>query len=175
PVTLTHSEITRYFMTIPEAAQLVLQAAGMAKGGEVFVLDMGKPVKIYDLARRMIEFSGQTVRDELNPRGTVEIRVTGLRPGEKLYEELLIGSDPEATVHPKILKAREASMQPDALEAKLLLLRSLLEGSDAEGFRRLLSELVPEYAPAKDTVDWGDGRATPGPVTRREFGSSLPG
>ena len=87
PVTLTHAEITRYFMTIPEAAQLVLQAAGMAKGGEVFVLDMGAPVKIFDLARRMIEFSGQTVRDELNPRGTVEIRVTGLRPGEKLYEE----------------------------------------------------------------------------------------
>jgi len=175
PVTLTHAEITRYFMTIPEAAQLVLQAAGMAKGGEVFVLDMGKPVKIYDLARRMIEFSGQTVRDELNPRGTVEIRVTGLRSGEKLYEELLIGGDPEATAHPKILKAREASMKRDALEAKLSALQSLLKSNDASGIRQLLADLVPEYSPANDTVDWSAGATTPMPVTRREFGSSLPG
>ena len=171
PVTLTHAEITRYFMTIPEAAQLVLQAAGMAKGGEVFVLDMGKPVKIYDLARRMIEFSGQTVRDELNPRGTVEIRVTGLRPGEKLYEELLIGGDPEATAHPKILKARETSLKRDVLEMKLSVLQPLLEGSDAVGIRQLLAELVPEYSPTNDTVDWGVGGGTPVFVTRREFGS----
>jgi FlaA1/EpsC-like NDP-sugar epimerase len=175
PVTLTHAEVTRYFMTIPEAAQMVLQAAGMAKGGEVFVLDMGKPVKIYDLARRMIEFSGQTVRDELNPRGTVEIRVTGLRPGEKLYEELLIGGDPEATAHPKILKARETSMKRDALEAKLLLLQGLMEGGNAAGIRQLLAELVPEYAVGKDTMDWSAGATTPMPVTRREFGSSPPG
>lgn len=175
PVTLTHAEVTRYFMTIPEAAQLVLQAAGMAKGGEVFVLDMGKPVKIYDLARRMIEFSGQTVRDELNPRGTVEIRVTGLRPGEKLYEELLIGGDPEATAHPKILKARENSMKRDALEAKLLVLQGLIESNHSVGIRQLLAQLVPEYSPANDTVDWGAGGTTPAPVTRREFGSSLPG
>jgi FlaA1/EpsC-like NDP-sugar epimerase len=170
PVTLTHAEITRYFMTIPEAAQLVLQAAGMAKGAEVFVLDMGKPVKIFDLARRMIEFSGQTVRDELNPRGTVEIRITGLRPGEKLYEELLIGGDPEATAHPKILKAREASMQRAVLDANLLVLRGLLESNDLAGIRRLLAELVPEYVPAKGLVDWGDGGTSPTPVKRREIG-----
>ena len=153
PVTLTHADITRYFMTIPEAAQLVLQAAGMAKGGEVFVLDMGKPVKIYDLARRMIEFSGQTVRDELNPRGTVEIRVTGLRPGEKLYEELLIGGDPEATAHPKILKARETSMGRDALEGKLEALKDRIECNNLAGIRQLLAELVPEYVPAKNIMD----------------------
>jgi FlaA1/EpsC-like NDP-sugar epimerase len=175
PVTLTHAEVTRYFMTIPEAAQLVLQAAGMAKGGEVFVLDMGKPVRIYDLARRMIEFSGQTVRDELNPRGTLEIRVSGLRPGEKLYEELLIGGDPEATAHPKILKACETSMERDALEDRLLVLQGLIESNNSTGIRQLLAELVPEFSPANDTVDWGATAATPAPVARREFGSSLPG
>jgi FlaA1/EpsC-like NDP-sugar epimerase len=135
------------------------------------VLEMGKPVKIYDLARRMIEFSGQTVRDELNPRGTVEIRVTGLRPGEKLYEELLIGGDPEATAHPKILKAREVSMKRDALEAKLSALQSLLERNNVMGIRQLLAELVPDYAPAQDIADWGARRTTPAPPTRREFGS----
>jgi FlaA1/EpsC-like NDP-sugar epimerase len=175
PVTLTHAEVTRYFMTIPEAAQLVLQAAGMAKGGEVFVLDMGKPVKIYDLARRMIEFSGQTVQDELNLRGTVEIRVTGLRPGEKLYEELLIGGDPEATAHPKILKAQESSMKRDALEAKLEALEDRIESNNLAGIRQLLAELVLEYAPANDLVDWSAGATTPMPVTRREIGSSFPG
>jgi FlaA1/EpsC-like NDP-sugar epimerase len=175
PVTLTHAEVTRYFMTIPEAAQLVLQAAGMAKGGEVFVLNMGESLKIYDLARRMIEFSGQTVRDELNPGGTVEIRVIGLRPGEKLYEELLIGGDPEATAHPKILKAREITIKLSTLEEKLSALQSQLDSNDAAGIRQLLVDLVPEYAPAKDTSDCGDRVATPTPATRREFASSLPG
>jgi FlaA1/EpsC-like NDP-sugar epimerase len=174
PVTLTHADITRYFMTIPEAAQLVLQAAGMAKGGEVFVLDMGKPVKIYDLARRMIEFSGQTVRDELN-RGTVEIRVTGLRPGEKLYEELLIGGNPEVTAHPKILKAQETSMDRHTLEARLTVLKDLVEGSDSAGIRRLLAELVPEYSPANEIADWDSGGTTPTAAARHEFESSLPG
>jgi FlaA1/EpsC-like NDP-sugar epimerase len=136
---------------------------------------MGKPVKIYDLARRMIEFSGQTVRDELNPRGTVEIWITGLRPGEKLYEELLIGGDPEATAHPKILKARETSMERSSLEQKLVMLQGHLENRDAEGIRRLLAELVPEYAPASGLVDWSAGATTPMAVTRREVGSSLPG
>ena len=165
PVTLTHAEVTRYFMTIPEAAQLVLQAAGMAMGGEVFVLDMGKPVKVFDLARRMIEFSGQSVRDEVNPRGTIEIRITGLRPGEKLYEELLIGGNPEATAHPKILRARETAMRRDSLEAKLLALQSLLEVGDALGIRQLLYELVPEYSSANDTVDWSAGGTNYKPVT----------
>ena len=96
PLTVTHAEVTRYFMTIPEAAQLVLQAGAMAQGGDVFVLDMGSPVKIMDLARRMVQLSGLTVRDERHPDGDIEIQITGLRPGEKLYEELLIGDNPEA-------------------------------------------------------------------------------
>ncbi len=107
PITLTHPDVTRYFMTIPEAAQLVLQAGAMGQGGEVFVLDMGQPVRIIELARRMVELSGHAVRDEANPEGDIEIRITGLRPGEKLYEELLIGDDPSPTAHPRIMKARE--------------------------------------------------------------------
>jgi FlaA1/EpsC-like NDP-sugar epimerase len=95
PVTVTHRDVTRYFMAIPEAAQLILQASGMAKGGEVFVLDMGNPIRIYDLALRMIEFSGHSVRDRRNPKGTIELLITGLSPGEKLFEELLIGGSPE--------------------------------------------------------------------------------
>ncbi|MDR6853958.1 FlaA1/EpsC-like NDP-sugar epimerase [Variovorax guangxiensis] len=107
PITLTHLDITRYFMTIPEAAQLVIQAGAMASGGDVFVLDMGEPIRIVDLARRMVELSGMTVRDADNPAGDIEIRVVGLRPGEKLYEELLIGDNPMPTLHPRILKARD--------------------------------------------------------------------
>jgi FlaA1/EpsC-like NDP-sugar epimerase len=107
PITLTHPEINRYFMTIPEASQLVIQAGAMAKGDDVFVLDMGQSVKIIDLARRMIELSGLNVKDELNPDGDIEIEITGLRPGEKLYEELLIGDNPKPTSHPRIMKAHE--------------------------------------------------------------------
>ncbi len=107
PLTLTHPDITRYFMTIPEAAQLVIQAGAMAKGGEVFLLDMGEPVKIIDLARRMIYLSGLTVKDEAHPDGDIEIITTGLRPGEKLYEELLIDSRSDKTGHPKIYHAHE--------------------------------------------------------------------
>jgi len=154
PITLTHLEITRYFMTILEASQLVLQAAGMAKGGEVFVLDMGEPVKVYDLARRMIEFSGLTVRDESNPQGDIAITVTGLRPGEKLYEELLISDNPELTVHPKIMKAREISVDVNELEGHLNeLLQTILSGGP-EGVRNVLTKIVPGYSPAKDIVDW---------------------
>ncbi|MFM7801259.1 MAG: UDP-N-acetylglucosamine 4,6-dehydratase family protein, partial [Limnohabitans sp.] len=107
PVSLTHPEITRYFMTIPEAAQLVIQAGAMAKGGDVFVLDMGEPVRIMDLARRMIELSGLRVKDEKYPDGDIEIEISGLRPGEKLYEELLIGDNPKPTSHSRIMKAHE--------------------------------------------------------------------
>jgi FlaA1/EpsC-like NDP-sugar epimerase len=110
PVTVTHTEVIRYFMTIPEAAQLVLQAGAMAKGGDVFVLDMGQPVRIADVARRMIHLSGLTVRDEENPEGDIEIQFTGLRPGEKLYEELLIGSNVTGTEHPMIMRAIEHSL-----------------------------------------------------------------
>ena len=108
PITLTHPDVTRYFMTIPEAAQLVLQAGAMGEGGEVFVLDMGQPVRIIELARQMVQLSGHTVRDVTKPEGDIEITITGLRPGEKLYEELLIGDDPSPTAHPRIMKAREA-------------------------------------------------------------------
>ena len=107
PVTVTHPDICRYFMTIPEAAQLVLQAGNMAGGGEVFVLDMGEPVKIADLARKMIHLMGLTERTLSNPGGDIEVVFTGLRPGEKLFEELLIGNDPQGTVHPRIMMARE--------------------------------------------------------------------
>ncbi|OGQ57681.1 MAG: capsular biosynthesis protein, partial [Deltaproteobacteria bacterium RIFCSPLOWO2_02_FULL_53_8] len=107
PLTVTHPEVTRYFMTIPEAAQLVLHAGAMATGGDVFVLDMGEPVRIMDLARRMVALSGLTVRDAANPGGDIEIAITGLRPGEKLYEELLIGDNPSPTAHPRIMKAHE--------------------------------------------------------------------
>ena len=105
PVTLTHPDITRYFMTIPEAAQLVIQAGAMGKGGDVFVLDMGESVKIIDLARQMIRLSGLDVKDAANPKGDIEIRITGLRPGEKLYEELIIGDNAVPTGHPRILTA----------------------------------------------------------------------
>ena len=108
PITLTHPDVTRYFMTIPEAAQLVIQAGAMAHGGEVFVLDMGEPVKIMDLAKRMITLSGLKVKDQNNPNGDIEIVIAGLRPGEKLYEELIIdGDNIEKTQHPLIMKAKE--------------------------------------------------------------------
>ncbi len=110
PVTVTHPEVIRYFMTIPEAAQLVIQAGSMAEGGDVFVLDMGKPVRICDLAQRMIHLMGMTVRDEKNPEGDIEIAYTGLRPAEKLYEELLIGNNVTGTEHPMILRAIEHSL-----------------------------------------------------------------
>jgi FlaA1/EpsC-like NDP-sugar epimerase len=114
PITVTHPEITRYFMTIPEAVELVIQAGAMSESGDVFLLDMGEPVRITDLARTMIRLSGLTVKDEANPDGDVEIVFTGLRPGEKLYEELLIGENGLPTHHSKIFKAKEGSMLPRA-------------------------------------------------------------
>ena len=110
PVTVTHPDVIRYFMTIPEAAQLVIQAGSMGSGGDVFVLDMGSPVRIADLAKRMVQLAGYTVRDEKNPDGDIEIRFTGLRPAEKLFEELLIGKNVTGTEHPRILRAMEHSL-----------------------------------------------------------------
>lgn len=110
PITITHPEVTRYFMTIPETAQLVLQAEAMATGGEVFVLDMGQPIKIIDMARRLVQLSGLRVRDAQQPDGDIELAFVGLRPGEKLYEELLIGDNPMPTAHTRIMKAHEAFM-----------------------------------------------------------------
>ncbi len=154
PVTLTHPEITRYFMTTPEAAQLVIQAGAMAKGGDVFVLNMGEPVRIIDLAARMIELSGLTVRDEKNADGDIEIKVTGLRPGEKLYEELLIGDDPKPTLHPRIMKAHENFLPMAELQYKLEALRLALNVNDVAVIRRLLQELIPGYEPSSGIVDW---------------------
>ena len=154
PITLTHREITRYFMTIPEAAQLVIQAGAMAKGGDVFILDMGEPVKIFDLARRMIELSGLSVRDEANPDGDIEIVITGLRPGEKLYEELQLGDDPEPTAHPKIQRAQDPFILLHELKPDLETLTTLLENHDTEGILCLLRKLVIGYQPDQEIVDW---------------------
>lgn len=154
PITLTHPDITRYFMTIPEAAQLVIQAGAMAKGGDVFVLDMGQPVKIMDLALRMIELSGLVLQDEANPEGDIAIEISGLRPGEKLYEELLIGDNPETTPHPRIMKAHEDFLPWPQLEEKLEALIMALGVNDVAVFRRMLEQLVSGYQPSGDIVDW---------------------
>ncbi len=154
PITLTHADITRYFMTIPEAAQLVIQAGAMGQGGDVFVLDMGQPVKIIDLARRMVELSGLTVRDELNPDGDIELAVTGLRPGEKLYEELLIGDNPKPTQHPRIMKAQEQFLSWPQLQDKLNALSIAVGANDVPVIRALLKQLVSGYQPSGEVVDW---------------------
>jgi FlaA1/EpsC-like NDP-sugar epimerase len=152
PITLTHPEVTRYFMTIPEAAQLVIQASSMAEGGDVFVLDMGEPVRIYDLAVRMVFLSGLLVKDQTRPHGDIEIKVTGLRPGEKLYEELLIGNNPQSTIHPKIMKAHEKFLSWNDLQAGLERLNLALESSDAKLIREMLERLVPGYQPNGNRV-----------------------
>ena len=145
PVTVTHAEMVRYFMTIPEAAQLVIQAGAMAKGGEVFVLDMGEPVKIIDLAKNMIRLSGRTLRDENNPTGEIEIQITGMRPGEKLYEELLISSNATSTEHASIGLAHEPFESWNSLEAKLDRLQTAVDQRDDGVVRRLLGDLVGGY------------------------------
>ncbi len=154
PITITHPEITRYFMTIPEAAQLVLQAGAMARGGDVFVLDMGEPVRIADLARNMIELSGLSIRDEDNPDGDIAIKFVGLRPGEKLYEELLIGTASEQTSHPRIMRAHEAFITWDGLNDRLNGLSDAAEKGDVVRIRAILRNLVPEYLPSADVVDF---------------------
>jgi FlaA1/EpsC-like NDP-sugar epimerase len=145
PITLTHPDITRYFMTIPEAAQLVLQAGAMAHGGDVFVLDMGQSVKIMDLAKRMVELSGLSVRDDAHPDGDIAIDITGLRPGEKLFEELLIGDNPEQTEHPRIMKAHEEFIGWEAFEAKLKEMKVALNSNDVIAIRQSLQQLVAGY------------------------------
>ncbi|HMQ18347.1 MAG TPA: nucleoside-diphosphate sugar epimerase/dehydratase [Sphingopyxis sp.] len=150
PVTVTDRNVTRFFMTIPEASQLVIQAGAMAKGGEVFVLDMGKPVRIIELARTMINLSGLTVRDEDHPDGDIEIAEIGLRNGEKLYEELLIGDDPQPTGHARIMQARETMLEWTGLSAKLDALRTAMDEGRAEDCVAILHELVPEYRPAEE-------------------------
>lgn len=154
PITLTHADITRFFMTIPEAAQLVIQAGAMGNGGDVFVLDMGQPVRIMELARRMVELSGLSVRDDNNPEGDIEIAITGLRPGEKLYEELLIGENPVSTQHPRIMKAQEPFLPWNQLQTSLNSLRVATSVNDVPLIRGLLQQLVSGYQPAGEVVDW---------------------
>lgn len=154
PITLTHEDITRYFMTIPEAAQLVIQAGAMGTGGEVFILDMGEPVKIIDLARKMVALSGMTLRDADNPDGDIAIETIGLRPGEKLYEELLIGDNPTGTAHPLIMKASERFLPATTLMPLLDRLATAMDDNDIAAIRQLLCELVPEYTPSGDLPDW---------------------
>ncbi len=153
PISLTHPDITRYFMTIPEAAQLVIQAGAMGKGGEVYVLDMGQPVKIIDLAKRMVHLSGMTVQDEENPEGDIAIKIVGLRPGEKLFEELLIGENVEGTSHPLIMRAYEHELSWQLLKERLGELDVASQAFDFEKVLALLGSLVQEYAPAHH----GDG------------------
>lgn len=149
PITLTHQEITRFFMTIPEAVQLVIQAGAMSRrnheSGVVYVLDMGKPVKIYDLACRMLQLSGLSPKDQNNPNGDIEIQIVGLRPGEKLFEELLIGENVEKTEHPLIMKAQEYALPSDILFAKINELENFARAFNYEQVLFLLSHLVKEY------------------------------
>ncbi|WP_374525862.1 polysaccharide biosynthesis protein [Sphingopyxis sp.] len=149
PITITHRDITRYFMTIPEAAQLVIQATAMAKGGEVFVLDMGQPVQILDLARSMIRLSGLSIRDADDPDGDIEIVETGLRPGEKLYEELLIGDNPEPTNHPRILRAQEKLWPWSDMRQTIDDLDAFIRIGDRSAMMQVVAKLVPEYTPEK--------------------------
>jgi FlaA1/EpsC-like NDP-sugar epimerase len=153
PVTVTHRDIIRYFMTIPEAAQLVIQAGAMADGGDVFVLDMGEPVKIDDLARRMISLMGLTVRNSDRPDGDIEVVYTGLRPAEKLYEELLIGSNVTGTEHPRILRAAEHALDYDAIIEIVDELKAAINARDCVAMRELLIRSVREYTPADDIDD----------------------
>jgi FlaA1/EpsC-like NDP-sugar epimerase len=154
PITLTHADITRYFMTIPEAAQLVIQAGAMAQGGDVFVLDMGNPVRIIDLARRLVELSGRSVRDAAAPDGDIELRITGLRPGEKLYEELLIGDNAMPTIHPRVMKAHEACPSAELLWQDFAVLSAAMDHGDVPGLKAALTRMLPGYRPHLDVVDW---------------------
>ena len=153
PVTLTHAEVTRYFMTIPEAAQLVIQASAMATGGDVFLLDMGDPVKIMDLARRIIELSGLTVCDVGNPDGDIEIAITGLRPGEKLYEELLIADNPEQTQNKRIMKAHEEFIPLSEFTSRLDALKGYCQARDLHGIQSILLASVSGYVPDSHITD----------------------
>jgi FlaA1/EpsC-like NDP-sugar epimerase len=153
PVTVTDPEILRYFMTIPEAVELVIQAGAMGKGGDVFVLDMGKPVRILDLAQKMIHLSGLRLKDKLNPDGDIEIKFTGLRPGEKLYEELLIGGNVSKTDNPMILRAEEEMLAWDDLKLILDGLEKAVDSSDQGKLRQLLIKAVPDFTPQSNITD----------------------
>ena len=153
PITLTHKDITRYFMTIPEASQLVIQAGAMAKGGDVFVLDMGEPIKIYDLAIKMVELSGLTVKNFSQTKGDIEIKITGLRPGEKLFEELFLSKNPIKTKHPKIFRSKEPFIAHEKLIQEIQLLKKLMEENDLENILKTLKTIVIDYAPNSKIID----------------------
>lgn len=153
PITLTHPEVTRYFMTIPEAVQLVIQAGAMAAGGDVFVLDMGESVKIGDLAVRMVRLSGLEVRDDAHPDGTIAIDVTGLRPGEKLYEELLIGGAVFGTEHPRIMRAEEEYVLWSEYASLREELEELIKRRDADALRHMMARWVAGYTPSPHLSD----------------------
>jgi FlaA1/EpsC-like NDP-sugar epimerase len=154
PVTVTHPNITRYFMTLPEAAQLVIQAGAMGQGGDVFVLDMGQPVKIAVLAEKMIHLNGLSVRSAKSPHGDITIEFTGLRPGEKLFEELLIGDDVSPTEHPMIMRANEEHLPWELFKVRLSEVLEAVERDDYERVRQLLRETVSGYKPEGEIVDW---------------------
>ncbi len=153
PVTVTHPEVIRYFMSIPEAAELVIQAGAMGEGGDVFVLDMGEPVNIYEIAKRLVNLSGMELKDEDNPEGDIEIIFTGLRPGEKLYEELLIGDNVTATKHSQILRAQEDFLSEVKLEHFLSLLKEAEESGDVKSLKKILEEVVIGFTPEDEIVD----------------------
>ncbi|MBV1789410.1 polysaccharide biosynthesis protein [Marinobacterium sp. D7] len=154
PVTVTHPEITRFFMTIPEAASLVIQAGSMARGGDVFVLDMGEPVRIVDLARSMINLMGREIHSDETPGGEIRIEYTGLRPGEKLYEELLIGENVVGTTHPKIMRAEEEVLPSQTLHDLLQTLEIAVTNSDSNTARHTLERAVRGFTPSSSIVDW---------------------
>ena len=151
PITLTHPEIIRYFMTIPEAATLVLQSSVLAQGGDVFLLDMGEPVRIKALAEQMVRLSGLSLNDAAHPDGDIEIICTGLRPGEKLYEELLIDAESQPTAHPLIFRAEERSLSSDELWPQLDALKTAIAAQDVDAALPLLAALVPEWRRVQDT------------------------
>jgi FlaA1/EpsC-like NDP-sugar epimerase len=154
PVTLTHPDVTRYFMTIPEASQLVIQAGALGKNAEVFLLDMGESVKIIDLIKRMINFSGLSIKDKDNKDGDIEIKITGLRPGEKLYEELLIGDNPQKTIHPKIKMTDEPFIPFNQLEKSLDQLLDLLNNHQADEVKKFLDKIIKLYSSNSEITDY---------------------
>ena len=153
PVTVTDKNIVRYFMTISEAVELVIQAGALSKGGDLFVLDMGEPVRVNDLAEKMIQLSGLKLRNTLNPEGDIEIQYIGLRPGEKLYEELLVGEETSKTENPLIMRAKEEMIEWDLLKPMMTELIELSNGSEQLKIRELLLKIVPEFKPQSELID----------------------
>ena len=149
PITLTHPEISRYFMTIKEAAELVIQASSMSKGGDVFLLDMGESVKILDLAKKMINLSGLKLKENNCKEGDIEIKITGLRPGEKLYEELLIGNNTELTKHPKIFRAKEDFLKWSIINSNLINLEKYISDNDSKNIIKMLEKIISGYKPSE--------------------------